>query len=292
MSVVTVGDFDGVHLGHRFLLRRVVSCAKDRGVPSVAITFDRNCKAFLKQQSNLYLTDTEEKSALILGEGIQRMEVLRFNEQLSQLSAEEFLLFLKEHYQCTDLVGGSDFRFGKGGKGVLREGTVVCGIRQHVVELKTDLVKISSSEIRNALFDGCIEQANDWLGSPYSLCGTVVEGKHLGRTIGFPTLNLIAPEGKVLPGNGVYVTEVMIENTLYRAMTNIGVRPTVEKRASRNVETYLLNAGGDFYGKKIMVRFLARLREERRFADLGALMQQLRADRDSALLWHNSSHFL
>ena len=288
MSVVTVGDFDGVHLGHRALLREVVSFADAQKIPSIAITFDRNTKSFLRQTDPFYLTDFEEKKAMILSEGIDHVYPIPFNDSFSKMTPPAFLLFLKERYGCTHLFGGSDFRFGCGGEGTLADGARVEGIVQHVVTLKTDLVKISSSTIRSALTDGLIERANTWLGYPYSVSGIVVEGKHLGRTIGFPTVNLVSPREKVLPQNGVYITETTVDNAIYRSVTNVGIRPSVNDGDVRNIETHLLEARGDFYGKTITVRFLSRLRDEIRFANLGALMQQLRIDRDMAFLWHDS----
>lgn len=290
MSVVTVGDFDGVHQGHRSLLRRVVSEASVLGVPSVVVTFDRNVKTFLHGTIPAVLTDIEEKKALLSAEGVTSVCVIPFDAVFSQMSASDFLNFLRDRYGCTDLFGGEDFRFGSGGSGVLTDGAVVDGIRQHVISLKKDLVKISSSSIRTALTDGLIERANSWLGYPYFVSGTVVEGKHLGRTIGFPTMNLSASESKVLPRNGVYITETVLEGHTYRSITNVGVRPTVAEGSSRNIETHLLDADGDFYGKNVTVRFLTRLRDEMRFSDLGALMRQLRTDRDVAFSWHAPKH--
>ncbi|MBO5213226.1 MAG: riboflavin biosynthesis protein RibF [Clostridia bacterium] len=287
MSVVTVGDFDGVHLGHRALLRDVASFADSQKIPSIAVTFDRNTKSFLRQTDPYYLTDFEEKKSLILSEGIGHVCNVPFDDAFSKMSPQAFLTLLKERYGCTHLFGGADFRFGCGGEGALTDGACVEGIVQHVVSLKTDLVKISSSTIRTALTDGLIERANSWLGYPYFVSGTVVEGKHLGRTIGFPTVNLASPMQKVLPKNGVYITETTVDGTAYRSVTNVGVRPSVQDGDFRNIETHLLEARGDFYGKTITVRFLSRLRDEIRFADLGALMQQLRIDRDAAFSWRN-----
>lgn len=291
MSVVTVGDFDGVHLGHRALLREVVSCARSLGISSAVITFDRNTKAFLLKTPPYYLTDAEEKKTLLLSEGVDAVYTVPFDEAFCNMSSEEFLDLLWNRYGCTHLFGGSDFKFGKGGEGVLRDGAYCNGICQHVVDLKTDFVKISSSSIRAALTEGLIERANSWLGSVYSLSGIVVEGKHLGRTLGFPTVNLFAPDGKILPQNGVYVTETVIDGIFYRSLTNVGIRPTVKDGSVRNVETHLLDADGDFYGKRITVRFLTRLRDEVQFSDLGELMRHLRLDKEMAFSWHNRKHF-
>ncbi len=291
MSIVTVGDFDGVHIGHKLLLRQVVTEAALRGEPSVVITFDKNTKTALKKYPLAYLTDSEEKKNLLLAEGIDRVQVVSFDDAFSGMTASEFLFYLKSEYNCTHLFGGEDFHFGWGGKGILTDGAVVDGICQHVVSLKTDLMKISSSAIRAALTDGLIERANTWLGYSYSISGTVVEGLHLGRTIGFPTVNMRIDQGKALPKNGVYITETVVDGKRCRSITNIGVRPTVSEGSLRNMETHILYAEGDYYGKKITVRFLARLRDEMKFPNLGALMQQLRIDRDMAFSWHSLEHF-
>ena len=288
MSVVTVGDFDGVHLGHQSLLREVTRFAAEKDLPAVVVTFDRNCKSFLHGADPVYLTDIKEKKELLLSEGVNSVCLVHFDEAFSHLSEREFLAYLREHCACTHLFGGSDFRFGKNGQGSLTDGVVLDGICQHTVTLKTDVMKISSSSIRCALQDGLIEEANAWLGYPYFISGTVVEGKHLGRTIGFPTANLEAPKGKILPKNGVYVTQTEIDSKIYPSVTNVGCRPTVEDGNLRNVETHLMQVDGDFYGKKITVRFLHRLRNEMRFSDLGELMQQLRTDRETAFLWHKN----
>ncbi len=291
MSIVTVGDFDGVHIGHKLLLRQVIKEAAAQQEPSMVITFDRNSKNALQKGSVHYLTDNDEKKDLLLTEGVDRVHLVSFNEAFRNMSPSEFLSYLKTEFECTHLFGGEDFRFGFGGKGKLTDGAISGGICQHVVSLKTDLMKISSSAIRAALADGLVERANAWLGYPYSISGMVVEGLHLGRTIGFPTVNTQIPEGKALPKNGVYITETVVNGKRCRSITNIGVRPTVSEGASRNMETHILYAEGDYYGKVITVRFLARLRDEMKFPNLGALMQQLRIDRDMAFSWHTSEHF-
>ncbi len=291
MSIVTVGDFDGVHSGHRFLLRQAVQFASELGKPAVAVTFDRNCKDALRNTSGYYLTTLKEKKELLLAEGVDSVCVVPFDSSFSQMTPTDFLWYLREHCGCTHLFGGSDFRFGAGGVGRLTDGACLQGITQHVVDLKADVMKISSSSIRSALAEGLLDRANDWLGYSYSIFGTVVEGKQLGRTIGFPTANIATSPDKMLPGNGVYVTDTVIDGKNYRSVTNVGVRPSVNDGEERTVETHLLNATGDFYGKTVTVRFLARLRDERHFPDLGSLMQQLRKDRDVAISWRNPQYF-
>lgn len=291
MTFIAVGDFDGVHQGHRTLLRRMVTAAAERGAKTLAVTFDRNSKAFLGGSPSSCLSSSEEKRALILTEGVDEVVFLPFDRAFSQISANKFLAFLRTKFDCTDLFGGEDFRFGRNGAGRLSDGVVSEGILQHVVDFKTDFVKISSSSIRSALQDGLIERANVWLGYSYAVSGVVIEGKHLGRTIGFPTINIIPPKEKILPRNGVYITETVSDGIVYRSVTNVGVRPTVESNGERNVETHLLYADGDFYGKAVTVRFLAHLRNEIRFSNVSVMMQQLRADRDAAFAWHENGMF-
>lgn len=283
MSVVTVGDFDGVHLGHRDLLRQAAALAGSLHADSVAVTFDRNCKSVLRGDPVLQLTTAEEKREKILSCGIMRVETLSFDASLISLSPDGFLDLLRERFGCTVLLGGSDFRYGFGGSGTLTDGATVRGIRQVTVELRKDRTKISSSEIRTALTDGKPEEAMRRLGEPYSIRGTVIPGHQLGRTVGFPTLNLDLPAEKLLPKNGVYVTDAAVDGQTFRAVTNVGVRPTVSDEGVRNVETHLIGADGDFYGKTARVFFLSRLRDERRFPDLSALTRQLCADREAAL---------
>lgn len=286
MSVISVGDFDGVHLGHRALLSRTVDLARQLGTKAIVLTFDRNTKRTLNPDFLGELTQFSEKKTLLLSAGVDEVAVVSFDEIFVNTSGEDFLDYLREVYDCTDLVGGTDFRFGRGGTLSLTDGATVKGIRQHTLELKKDLVKISSSAIRTALRDGLIEQANTWLGYAFSVSGTVEEGLHLGRTIGFPTVNLTLPSEKILPKDGVYITRTYVDGRPYASMTNVGVRPTVQGEKRRNVETHLLDGGGELYGRQITVTFHSRLRDEIRFSGMGELMQQLRSDRDLALERH------
>lgn len=292
MSVVTVGNFDGVHLGHKALLRRVVEKAHELGTTSVVLTFDRNTKTVLNGNDVFCLTAREERDALLREEGIDHIHVIPFDASFSAMTVSVFLDYLRTTYGCTDLFGGTDFRFGHGGKGLLLDGGIHRGIRQHTVDLKTDFVKISSSSIRCALQDGLVERANTWLGYPYSVSGIVEEGRHLGRTMGFPTINVTPEKFKILPKDGVYVTSTVIDGKVYSSMTNVGLRPTVGQDTVRNTETHLLSGGGYLYGSFVTVRFHSRLRDEKRFSDLGSLMQQLRNDREEAFLRHRERSLL
>lgn len=285
MSVMTVGDFDGVHLGHQALLDETVRLAKERKTESIVLTFDRNCKSFLRSLSVPYLTDFEEKKELLLSFGITSVAAVSFNEAFSDLSEISFLRYLKQEFDCTDLVGGEDFRFGKHANGFLTDGRTEAGICQHCISLKTDLVKISSSAIRTALADGCVDRAAQWLGRPFTLSGVGVPGNHIGSTIGFPTVNFFLPKGKMLPKNGVYITRTTLCGTDYPSVTNIGCRPTVSQKNVRNVETHILNFDRVLYGESVRVSFLSRLRDEVRFSSMADLSAQLRRDRDTALNW-------
>lgn len=287
MSVIAVGDFDGVHLGHRHLLAQAVREARAQACESIVVTFDRNTKSALHGSAARLLTVREERDRILSEIGIDRVVTLPFTEQFRAMSPESFLTFLRNTYACTDLFGGEDFRFGVHGSGSLSDGAVICGIRQHVVTLKKDLEKISSSAIRADLLDGRVGRANERLGAPYSVCGPVREGRRLGRTVGFPTLNLCPDPEKLLPKHGVYVTLTEVDGAVYPSLSNVGVRPTVSEQGEPNVETHLLGVQGDFYGKSVCVRFLSHIRDERRFDDLSALTAQMEQDRQSAQAYHS-----
>ena len=283
MSVITVGDFDGVHLGHRELLTRTAALAERLGEASIALTFDRNSKFALRGSPQLRLASDEERERLILSCGIDRVVCIPFTERFAALSPEAFLDLLRERYGCTALVGGADFRFGSGAQGRLTDGKIVCGIRQYVIPLKTDTEKISSSAVRQALSLGDVSRAAELLGRYYSLSGSVVHGKRVGHRLGFPTINLKFSPERALPADGVYITETHMDGIVCRSVTNVGHRPTVEDAGRRTVETHLIGADGDFYGRCADVLFFSRLREEKKFSGLSDLAVQLSRDREDAL---------
>ena len=294
MAVVTTGFFDGVHLGHRRVLETVVSSARERGEEAVVVTFWPHPRTVLQQDARDFrlLTSLEEKKALLAAAGIDRTEVLPFTREFASLKADEYLSLLQSRYGASLIVMGYDNRIGSD-KVTARE---ICsspaegGQRpgNHISPLPVVAIDpvipgltgnpISSTRIRKALKEGDVEAANGMLGYEYGLHGVVVAGNRMGRTIGFPTANMQLYEPlKLVPQNGVYAVNVEVTGNVFRGMCNIGTRPTVGGTA-RTIETHILGFNEDIYGLPLRVRFLRRIRDERKFPSLDALRAQLEQD--------------
>ena len=334
MAVVTTGFFDGVHLGHRQVIEALVSSARERGEEAVVVTFWPHPRTVLQQDARdlRLLTTLEEKKALLLGLGVDRVEVLPFTRAFAALTAREYLQMLRERYGASRIVMGYDNRLGSDrltaadlaapdvvtvgrkdaapegqgepepvatlghirGRGPLdtssrcsgdagdsgRDGaTEGCGRFRPPCPSGDASFAISSTRIRGALQEGRVQDAEAMLGYRYGLQGAVVAGNRLGRTIGFPTANMQLYEPlKLVPGNGVYAVRAEVLGRTWRAMTNIGVRPTVGGTA-RTVETHILDFDEDIYGLPLRITFLRKLRDEIRFPSLDALKEQLAHDR-------------
>lgn len=294
VAVVTTGFFDGVHLGHRHVLETLVSSARERGEEALVVTFWPHPRAVLQQDARDFrlLTSLEEKKALLLGLGIDRVEVIPFTRSFAAMTAEQYLRLLKQRYGASLAVMGYDNRIGSDRKTSLElaSGTELpvfvpgpAVLAPSGTEMP-DFVPgqaVSSTLIRKALSLGDIPAANAMLGYEYGLLGVVVAGNRLGRTIGFPTANMQLYEPlKLVPGNGVYAVEVEVLGRKYRGMTNIGTRPTVGG-TSRTIETHILDFDQDIYGLPLEIRFLRRIRSEVHFPSLDALRMQLEKDREA-----------
>ncbi len=296
-SAVTIGTYDGVHLGHRAIISTLVSDAKSRGLRSVVITFEPHPRLVLGKTngSPIFLLSTlEEKLSALESLGVDGVIVIHFTKEFSETPAETFVEeVLVEKIGLAEIVIGYDHMFGKN-RGGSFETLVRLAEKHHftvrqIPEQKVDEHHLSSTAIRRFLESGDIENANKLLGAPYQLSALVIEGDKRGRTIGFPTANLLPPSTKLIPKMGVYAVEVEVGEKRYRAMMNIGTRPTVQTQSSVSLEVHLLEFNGDLYGKALTVRFLARLRDEQRFASLDALKAQL--ERDKAAAQRLSSEF-
>ena len=282
--IATTGFFDGVHCGHRLVAERLVSEARKRGDGSLVVTFWPHPRAVLQDGARelRLLTTLDEKKDLLHGLGVDRIEVLDFTRTFAALTAGEYLRLLKDRFGVTTLLMGYDNRIGSDRLTAsdllpVAEGL---GLELARVEALGD-VPISSTKIRKALEEGKVEEANGMLGYRYGLYGAVVAGNRLGRTIGFPTANLQLYEPlKLIPGNGVYAVEAEVLGRSFRAMTNIGTRPTVGGTV-RTVETHILDFDEDIYGLPLRIRFLRRIRDEVRFPSLDALKAQLGKDREA-----------
>ena len=359
VAVVTTGFFDGVHLGHRRVLETVVSCARERGQEAIVVTFWPHPRTVLQQDARDFrlLTSLEEKRALLLSAGVDRVEVLPFTRDFAALTAREYVALLRDRFGASLVVMGYDNRIGSdrktfgelagvapcasgagspatetplsvAGTAVLAPsatetalsvaGTAVLASSATETALsvagtavlapsatETPLfvagtavlapsatetalsvagddgvaVPISSTRIRRALEAGDIALASGMLGYRYGLHGVVVAGNRMGRTIGFPTANMQLYEPlKLVPANGVYAVEAEVLGRKYRGMTNIGMRPTVGGQV-RTIETHILDFAEDIYGLPLQLRFLRRIRDERKFPSLEDLRQQLERDR-------------
>lgn len=284
--VVTLGTFDGVHLGHQKILARIRSIAKSIQGETVLITFWPHPRLVLypKKHNIRLLTSFEEKNILLRKFGIDHLVTIPFTKEFSQLSSEEFIQqILIEKIRTKVLVIGYDHRFGKnreGGFEHLKANQSRYGFElEEISREDIDHVGISSTKIRKALEEGRVDIARDYLGRDYELSGIIIKGQQLGRSIGFPTANIkILHDYKLIPGDGAYAVSVSLEDKSYQGMLNIGYRPTVNG-LSQTVEVNLFDFDGDLYDKRLTVYFKIYLRPEKKFSNLEELRAQLEKDR-------------
>ncbi|MDD7317210.1 MAG: bifunctional riboflavin kinase/FAD synthetase [Prevotella sp.] len=284
--VATIGFFDGVHRGHRFLIERVVTEAKSRGLGSTVITFDRHPREVLEcEYLPRLLSTNEEKTALLSTTGIERCAVLPFSKEMAQLSARDFMLkIMKERLGVEVLVIGYDNRFGHnrsdGFDGYVRYGREM-GIEVLPAQaFMLNGIGVSSSVIRTFISKGEVEMAGVCLGCHYAFSGTVVGGHRIGRELGFPTANILPEDArKIIPEQGAYAVRVRVEGMTGEmpAMMNVGTRPTFDGD-KQTLEAHILDFNGDIYGRRINVAFTHKLREERQFSSVEELKEQLERD--------------
>ncbi|HRY28704.1 MAG TPA: riboflavin biosynthesis protein RibF [Elusimicrobiota bacterium] len=284
-TVLTIGTFDGVHVGHRVILRKAVSLARKAGLSSLALTFARPPRLYFSPQKGpLLITLPEEKAELLRSIGVDRVEFLAFGKKLAALSPEDFF---KEHllrrYGARQVVVGFNFGFGRrraGHLGLLKQLGASHGVPVHIVpQVSLGGRRVSSGKIRRDLWRGELAAANRKLGYPYFLSGQVVRGDRLGRRLGFPTANVRVPDEKLVPP-GVFAVRVVLPNgTEKPGMCNVGFRPTLGRRAPRlSIEAHVLDFRGNLRGKKIKVVFVKKIRSEKAFPTLEKLAARLRID--------------
>jgi riboflavin kinase/FMN adenylyltransferase len=281
---LTIGSFDGVHLGHQAIIANLTAGAHALGVPAIVLTFHPHPAVILRnRQGPYYLTSPEERAQLLSDFGVDVVVSHPFNAQVAAKTAEEFIAYLKEHLGFTHLCVGHDFALGRGRQGDIstlvnlgkKYGFSLSELRP--VENAGHVV--SSSQIRAALTDGDVRRARSLLGRPYWLQGRVIHGDGRGQTIGIPTANLEIWAERLVPRSGVYACTVRIDGIEHPAVTNIGVRPTfVERPDGAWVETHLLNYSADLYDRQLQLNFIERLRDERRFSGVDALVEQIHMD--------------
>lgn len=281
--VIALGFFDGVHLGHQALLRTAVERAAEKDLSSAVFTFDRSPKEFVTGVKVPLLTTNDERRATIQSLfPVDSVIIEPFDEQMMTMPWVDFVLMLAQKYHAGWLVAGHDFRFGHKNAGtpaLLCKKAAQLGMGCDIIPAVTlDGETVSSTLIRQLLRDGEMERARQLLGHSYTITGEVLHGKGLGRTIGAPTLNVIPAEGLLIPAYGVYATRVSVAGRQYDAVTNVGVRPTVDENGGVTVESHLLDVSEQLYGRECRVEFVKLLRREQKFADLSALQAQIAKD--------------
>jgi riboflavin kinase/FMN adenylyltransferase len=281
---LAIGTYDGVHLGHQAILQEMVAGASRLGVPAVVLTFHPHPKIVLRGSTGpLYLTLPEERARIITSLGVDYTVLHAFDRQVAAMSAKEFMLRMKTHFQLSQLWVGYDFALGRQREGDLtrlRELGEELGYLVHVRSpLSINDQIVSSSKIRELISAGEVQQAARLLGRAYSIHGPVIDGDGRGKRIGIPTANIRVDSEKIIPGNGVYACRAWIGGNQWAAATNIGIRPTFDQQGLMpHIEAHLLDYQGDLYGNQIQLEFIARLRGEKRFPDVEALIQQIRDD--------------
>jgi riboflavin kinase / FMN adenylyltransferase len=289
---VTVGVFDGVHLGHRALLDHLSSSAEKAGGKSVVITFDPHPRLVLsgKTEGLYFLSTLDEKKKLLAESGIDHIIIMNFTMEMGNMEAADFIReILVKKIGVKHLIVGYDNHFGKGKGGDFKKICECAELYDFEVEQVDGVYApegiISSSAIRDALLNGWLEDANRWLGYNYSITGKVVEGRKLGRLLGFPTANIKPADiFKLVPANGVYAVEVMLDNRRLPGMLSIGFNPTVNKdRANRSIEVHIFDFDRDLYDHTITAIFRFRLRDELKFESTEQLVGQMKLDKQTAM---------
>ena len=282
-TVLTLGVFDGLHLGHQLIMKTVVDRARATGAVPTVITFEPHPRAVLHPESAPPLLQTLDQKIEAMGVlGVEQTIVIHFDQAFSQMRAEDFLRdVVVDRLQAKEVYLGRGFFFGHNREGnidLLRRVSEQLGfIADEVPEVRLHGKRIGSTRIRELLLGGRINLARRMLGRPYGVEGPVVRGAARGNQLGFPTAN-IHPHNRVIPRGGVYVTATLIEGQWRRSVTNIGNRPTFGDNLGPSVETHVVNWSGDLYGDVVRVRFLHRLRDERKFGSIDELTSQIRRD--------------
>jgi riboflavin kinase/FMN adenylyltransferase len=288
-TIVTIGTFDGIHIGHKKILKNLITTAREEGKKSVLLTFFPHPRMVLQKDKTILLLNTlDEKSVLLEKMGLDFLIIHPFSKEFSRLTALEFVRdILVNKLNTSRLIIGYDHHFGKNREGnihQLKEYSLLYDFKiEEIPAQDIDDVSVSSTKIRKALKEGNLKTANNYLGYYYMLSGTVVNGKKLGGTIGFPTANIEIKEPyKLIPSTGVYIIRTRINGDLYNGIMNIGFNPTVLGK-HQTIEAHLFDFNENIYGEKIKIEFLYFLREEQKFKSVEELVTQLNIDKENAI---------
>lgn len=288
-SVVTIGTFDGIHLGHKKILSRLIKSSKNKDLNSVVLTFFPHPRIILNKYNEVKMIDTLDEKIIHLNEiGIDSLIIHPFDKNFSLLSANQFIKdFLVDKLKIKHIIIGYDHRFGKG-----REASVT-DLKNYaddydftVEEIKAqeiEKITVSSTKIRNSINQGDIKTTEKYLGRYFNLTGKVVKGDGLGKKINYPTANIFIEETyKIIPKDGVYLVETIIEDKLFNGMMNIGHRPTIGTNV-KSIEVHLFNFNEDIYGQVISIKMISKIRDEKKFSSIQALKEQLVKDENYCL---------
>ena len=290
-TVVAVGNFDGVHRGHQQIIRRTVKVAEAAGLKSAVFTFANHTRTLLKNQPAVKnINYPEDKAAIIEEMGIDYLFNIPFTPEIMQMSPDDFIQkIMIEQFKMEEIYCGFNYRFGHKAAGnpeyLLHKGQEA-GFALHVQNpFMIDDIVVSSTYIRGLIQEGRMEECAKFMGRMYAIGGEVVVGNQLGRTIGFPTSNIMIDETMASPSNGVYITYCTYNGVRYPSITNVGVKPTVGEY-KKNVETHIFNFDKELYGKQIRVEFIKKTRDERKFDSVEALSEQIKNDCIQAKAYH------
>jgi riboflavin kinase / FMN adenylyltransferase len=288
-TIVTLGTFDGVHLGHQKIINRILNSTINNDFESVVLTFSTHPRAVLQAESNIKLLNTNEEKILLLEKcGIDNLIIHPFDAQFFELTGEQFVKdILVNQLNIQKIIIGYDHRFGKNRSSDIHD-LIRFGEKYHfdveqISAEEVDEISVSSTKIRNAIHEGNITQANQYLGYPYCFSGKVVKGKQLGRTISFPTANIVINNNqKIIPKKGVYIVKGFWDNKTHHGMMNIGTRPTVDGE-EQTIEVHFFNVDQDLYDQEITISVLQFIRNEVKFKSVADLKEQLQKDKVTSL---------
>ncbi|MDT0294827.1 bifunctional riboflavin kinase/FAD synthetase [Mesonia ostreae] len=283
-SVVTIGTFDGVHVGHQKIIQRLMDVAKKNHLDAAILTFFPHPRMVLQKEAGIKLINTiDERKEIIKSKGIDRLIVHPFTKEFSRLTAKEYVeQILVKQLNAKKIIIGYDHRFGRNRNADIQDlkalGKTFGFTVEEISKQDIEEVAVSSTKIRKAIETGDIYKANTFLGSLFSLKGKVIKGKSLGRTLGFPTANLeIKEDYKIIPKNGVYIVQAQLNNTRVYGITNIGTNPTVGGE-EQTIETYFLDIDQDLYGQELNIQLLKRIRDEKKFCEVPQLVEAMQED--------------
>jgi riboflavin kinase/FMN adenylyltransferase len=288
-TIVTIGTFDGVHIGHKKIIEKLIQNTSDGQYESLILTFFPHPRMVLQEESEIKLLNTiDERAVLLEKTGLNNLVIHPFDKSFSRLTAEEFVKnVLIDQFNVKKIIIGYDHRFGRNRTANIDD-LIIYG-KQYGFEVEQisaqeiNAVSVSSTKIRTAILEGNITLANNYLGYDYFLSGTIIKGKQLGRTIDFPTANLKIEENyKLIPQNGVYIVKSILNNTTVFGMMNIGINPTVNGE-NLSIEVHFFDFDADLYNQKIVVSILHRIRSEQKFESVELLKQQLENDKNTSI---------